>query len=68
MHKDAVIRRGTNNIVYVVRDDKAELTVVQIGDQVGQRIEILGGLSEGDLTVIRGNERLIPGQAVQVGS
>jgi hypothetical protein len=32
----------------------------------GDRIEILGAVSPGDTVVIRGNERLQPGQAVSI--
>lgn len=35
---------------------------VTIGAAAGDRIEIVAGLEEGDLVVIRGNERLRPGQ------
>ena len=34
----------------------------------GNRIEVLEGLSPGELTVVRGNERLIPEQKVIVAN
>ena len=66
VHKDGVIRRGQNNIVYVVIEDKAELKMIQTGLAVGNRIEVVQGLAEGDKVVIRGNERLFPGQQIQI--
>lgn len=65
--KDAVIASPSGTIVYVVAEGVAELRPVQIGDAVGDRFQVLSGLSVGDLTVVRGNERLQPGQPVMVG-
>lgn len=66
VHKDAVIHRGGNNLVFVVGPEGiAEIRPVTLGVEVGDRFEVLGGLVEGDLVVIRGNERLQPGQAVR---
>jgi RND family efflux transporter MFP subunit len=66
VHKDAIIRRGPDSIVYVVQDGVAKLRPVQTGEAVGTRLEVLQGLNEGDKVVIRGNERLIPDQTVVV--
>ena len=64
VHKDAVVRRGSDNIVYLVVDDVAVLRSINTGESAGIRIEVLDGLAPGDLTVIRGNERLQPNQKV----
>ncbi len=64
VHKDAVLNRAGTNLVVLVVDGKAEFRPVQIGDAVGSRFEILEGLAPGDVAVVRGNERLRPGQAV----
>ena len=66
VHKDAVIPRGAQAIVYLALDGKAELRPVQLGAAVGNRLEVLGGLVEGDLVVVRGNERLIPGDQIVI--
>lgn len=65
VHKDAVIPRGGQNIVFVATDGKAEMRAIQLGNAIGSRFEVTGGLREGDLVVIRGNERLRPGQAIR---
>jgi RND family efflux transporter MFP subunit len=62
--KDAVIRRGNQAIVYLVRDGIAEARPIELGEAVGNRFQVLDGLAPGDVVVIRGNERLRPGQAV----
>ncbi len=62
--KDGVIQRPNGAIVFLVKNQAATPQPVQLGAAVGGRFEVLGGLEEGDLVVIRGNERLQPGQAV----
>ena len=64
VHKDAIVPRGGKNIVVVAIDGKAEMRSVRLGDAVGNRFEVLDGLSAGDIVVVRGNERLRPGQEV----
>ncbi len=66
VHKDAVIHGGQGSIVYVVEEGFAKLRPVQLGSSVGNRLEVLQGLAEGDLVVIRGNERLRPNQPVSL--
>lgn len=66
VHKDAIIHQGKGSIVYVVEEGFAKLRPVELGSPVGDRLEVVDGLSEGDLAVIRGNERLRPNQPVQM--
>jgi len=67
VHKDAIIRRGPNAIVYVVVDNVANPKPVELGEAVGAKFEVLSGLEDGDSVVIRGNERLRPGASVNTG-
>ena len=64
VHKDAVIPRGGKNIVFVAIEGKAEIRAIRLGSAIGNRFEVVQGLGEGDLVVVRGNERLRPGQAI----
>ena len=64
VHKDAVIRGPGETVVYVVADGVAEERPVELGEAIGTRFEVLSGLAVGELVVVRGNERLVPGQAV----
>ncbi len=66
VHKDAVIHGGQGSTVYVVEEGFAKLRPVQLGSPIGNRLEVLQGLAEGDLVVIRGNERLRPDQPVSL--
>ena len=66
VHKDAIIRQGETALVYVVKDGKAAIRPVSLGDAVGTRFEVLSNLVPGDAVVIRGNERLRDGQMVNI--
>ena len=66
VHKDAILQRRGISVVYVVVDGKAEVRPVQLGDAVGDRFVVLSGVQPGEIAVVRGNERLLPGQAVAI--
>ncbi len=65
MSKDALIDGPQGKIVFKVVDGLAQPTPVQVGASVNNRFVVLDGLQEGDVVVVRGNERLRPGQPVQ---
>ena len=68
VHKDAILKRQGLSLVYVVNaEGAAEIRPVELGEAVGPRFEVLEGLAAGDVAVVRGNERLRPGQPVSVG-
>ena len=62
--KDALLQAGGSWIVYVVEDGVAKRRAVALGQAVGERMEITSGLQSGEMVVVRGNERLRPGQPV----
>lgn len=62
--KDAVLRRPDGAIVFVAADGTAQPRPVTLGEAVGNRFVVEDGLKPGDLVVVRGNERLQPGQAI----
>jgi Membrane-fusion protein len=62
--KDAVIQSPNGWLVYVAADGVAQPRVIEIGASSGDRLEVLSGLGPGDYVVIRGNERLRPGQPI----
>ncbi len=65
VHKDAVLNRGGAQLVVLNEDGKAAFTPVRLGEAIGQRFVVQNGLKEGDEVVIRGNERLQPGEAIK---
>ncbi len=63
--KDAVLRRADEAIVYLAEDGAATPRTVTLGEAVGQRFVVRDGLVPGELVIVRGNERLRPGQAIE---
>lgn len=65
VHKDAVVIQQGQRVVFAVEEDKTvRRQPIDVGVSVGNRFEVLTGLASGDLVVVRGNERLRPGQSV----
>ena len=62
----ALHARETGLYVYVVADGKAAQREVATGIQDGGRVQILGGLAEGDEVIIFGGNNLRDGEAVTV--
>lgn len=65
--RDALVLRRSGTLVYRVADDgTAERVSVETGIAQGPLIEVRGDLAAGDRVIVRGNERLRPGQPVRV--
>lgn len=62
--KDALVQSRGGWTVFVAQDGEAQPRSVTLGLPVGNRYEVVGGLQEGDMVVVRGNERLRPGQSI----
>lgn len=62
--KDALVQQDGGWIVYAVEDGTAVPRPVELGAAVAGRYEVDGDLAPGALVIVRGNERLRPGQAV----
>ncbi|MBF0455942.1 MAG: efflux RND transporter periplasmic adaptor subunit [Magnetococcales bacterium] len=63
--KDAIIRQGKGSLVFVVDTDTIRAAPVQLGPSVGHYFQIREGLQAGEQVVVRGNERVRPGQKVR---
>lgn len=61
-----VLRRGSTSLYKVDPDNIARRVAVKTGIASGPLIEVSGNLEPGDQVVIRGGERLRPGQAVTI--
>jgi len=64
--KDALVFTATGTAVYTVVDQKAQFIPVRVGAEHGSHIEADGDLKPGSDVVVRGNERLRPGQPVTI--
>jgi len=66
--KDAVVTAGNKKLVYTVAGGKAVPVEVDVLGYYGGDVAIEGKLKPGDMVVIRGNERLRPGQPVVISN
>jgi len=65
--RDALVLRPEGISVFIIdNNQKAKQIRVTTGIGAGEQIEVTGDLADGDTVIIRGNERLRPGQAVTI--
>jgi RND family efflux transporter MFP subunit len=65
--RDALVLRPEGISVFVVdKDQKAKHVMVTTGIGSADQIEVSGDLADGDTVIVRGNERLRPGQTVSI--
>jgi RND family efflux transporter MFP subunit len=67
--RDALLDKAGQNVVWLVKDAAAKMVPVQVTGYDGMYVGITGpGLENGDIVVVKGNERLREGQPVTVGN
>ncbi|MAF95034.1 MAG: hypothetical protein CMM60_04690 [Rhodospirillaceae bacterium] len=66
VHKDAILSRKGKTLVFLVQGSQALMRPVRLGEAVGARFIVNAGLAPGDKVVVRGNERLLPGQNIRI--
>jgi membrane fusion protein (multidrug efflux system) len=64
--KDAIVTAGNNKLVFMVVDGKVAPVNVEILGYYDGNVAVAGSLTPGAKVVVRGNERLRPGQMVTV--
>ena len=65
--RDALVLRSEGISVFIIdKDQKAKQVMVTTGIGTGEQIEVTGDLNDGDIVVIRGNERLRSEQSVSI--
>lgn len=65
--RDALVLRPDGQSVFVVDSgNQAQRVEVTTGVGAGEDIEVFGDIAVGDQVIVRGNERLQPGQAVNI--
>ena len=65
--RDAVVLQGASMFVYKVGEDmKAEQVKIDVVAAVGNWVSFTGDIIEGDQVIIRGAERLRPGQSLAI--
>ena len=66
--KDAIVRQAQGEAVFLLEGDSVRMVSVRSGRANDTHVEVAGDLKPGDRVVVRGNERLRPGQKVIVGA
>lgn len=67
--KDAIVRQGSQTLVYTVADNKAVPIPVVITSTNGKMVAVQAeGLQDGGIVVVRGNERIFPGAPVMIAA
>jgi multidrug efflux pump subunit AcrA (membrane-fusion protein) len=64
--KDALVSRGPIDILFIVADGRARQVAVRRGPATGSFVAVEGPIEEGQLVVVRGNERLRDGMPVAI--
>jgi RND family efflux transporter MFP subunit len=62
----AVLQRGQMELVFVVVSNKAQLRLVKTGKRIGNEVELVSGISQGEQIVAEGAAGLVDGQSLQV--
>jgi RND family efflux transporter MFP subunit len=63
--KSSVHAEEGKSLVFVVRGGKLERRAVSLGTEHGNDVEVMAGISPGDMLVVKGAENLQDGQSVQ---
>ena len=67
--RDAVIDKFGKNVIWLAKDAAAKMVPVQVVGYDGMSVAVAGpGLADGDMVVVKGNERLREGQQVRIGN
>jgi HlyD family secretion protein len=62
---NALFRDGSRWASYVVREGRAQHTIVELGRQTGQEAEVTSGLSEGDVVIVHPGDLVHDGVRVE---
>ncbi len=64
--RSALRRDGEQDIVFVVKDDKAERRAVRVGVAEGDRVQLASGVVAGEEVVVVGPEELADGSPIKI--
>ena len=59
-----IVTPAGGQVIYLIKDGKAEQKKITMGMEEGGLVEILSGIKVGDSVIVKGNEKLKPGIAV----
>lgn len=62
----ALVQKEGKTEVFVLEGSRAQTREIQVGRDLGDRVEVVDGLSPNDQVIVRGLDNLTPGQRVKV--
>lgn len=62
----AIITKGSNKAVFLVKDNLAERVIITTGQQLGDMVEVLSGVKAGDRVVLRPLDKISDGAKIKV--
>jgi RND family efflux transporter MFP subunit len=62
----ALLKKNSQFIAFILKDQKVQEVAVEVGPKLGDLVEVLGGLQEGDKVVLQPPANLHSGSRVQV--
>ncbi len=62
--EEALVAEGTRQYVFLVNNGRVERREVQLGQRLAGEVEVVSGVAAGDTVVVRGVQRIRPGQTV----
>ncbi len=66
LKRDSIIKQDEKNYVFILQGDKAKKVEVELGDDFGDYVEIISGVSLGDSLITKGQHYLEDGGLVKV--
>lgn len=66
--KEAVVRRDSKEVVFVIKGNKVELRSIRVGQESGGFFQVLEGLSGGESIATTGADKLNDGDRVKIGT
>lgn len=66
--KEAVIRKDSKEVVFVIKGNKVELRSIRVGEETGGFFQVLEGLSGGESIATTGADKLNDGDRVKIGN
>jgi len=62
----AVLEKDDSKVIYTAEGDKAVENIIETGLDVGDRLEITAGISQGDQVIIKGQDYISDGTTIKV--
>jgi HlyD family secretion protein len=66
--KEAVVRKDSKEVVFIIKGNKVELRSIRVGEESGGFFQVLEGLSGGETIATTGADKLNDGDRVKIGS